>query len=99
MTGDLLKINRRHGIISDKQQGYFLTLTGDIGLKTVSEGYFSGEDTGFRKRGGGATFARMRVTLLPLFEVLGSPKGRGGGGGEGPEPRPPPPPGYTPVSY
>ena len=36
-TGAFLKFDMRHGHLSDKRQGYFLNLTGDMGLKTVSD--------------------------------------------------------------
>ena len=44
-----------------------------------------------------ATFAPMRATFLPLFEVLRSPKRGGGGSALTPIPPPPPPPRSAPV--
>ena len=42
-TGPFLKFDIRHGHLSDMRQGYFLTLTCDIGAKIISDmrhGYF-----------------------------------------------------------
>ena len=35
--GAVLKFDMQHGHLSDRGQGYFLNLTGDRGLKTVSD--------------------------------------------------------------